>query len=140
MATGATFDVGVLADERLRLALEEQARSHQVEGRPVRVRGYRNLDEVELCPVLFVGRDKARLMRVILDHLEYVDPEYPMLTIGERDDFLGNGGVVRLVERADRIAFEVNLAAAGDAGLRVSSELLRLAERVIPAGGRSSMP
>jgi hypothetical protein len=132
LQAGEPFDIGVLGDERLRNSLAKLARSRTVRGHRIRVRGFRNLDEVELCPVLVVGEHKARLLRVIRDHLRYLDPRRAVLTVGEREDFLENGGIIRLIPLAERIAFEVNLAAAAGAGLEISSEMLRLAERVVP--------
>jgi hypothetical protein len=124
--------IGVLADEPLVQALARSARSGSAKGRAVEVRGFRNLDEVELCPILVVGRAKERHLRTILDHLRYLDPDLAILTVGENESFLDDGGMLRLVARDDRIAFEVNLRAAGAAGIRISSEMLRLADRVVP--------
>lgn len=35
------------------------------------------------------------------------------LTVGESDDFLERGGITNLARRAEKIALEVNLTAAG---------------------------
>lgn len=129
----APFVVGVLGDEPMRAALAEELagrRGHRLLGRPVAVRGFRNLDEVDPCPVLFVGRDKARLLTVVLDFLG----DGSVLTVGERDDFLELGGAVRLAEEPGRIAFEINLAAAERRRLRLSAPILQHARRVVGAG------
>jgi hypothetical protein len=87
---------------------------------------------VDPSPILVIGRGKARLLPVILEFLGGSDG---ILTVGEREDFAERGGVVRLVEKSDRIAFEINHEAARAAHLRIGSQLLRLAERVLPAAG-----
>jgi hypothetical protein len=128
----APFVVGVLGDEPMRAALAEELAGKRLGDRPIAVRGFRNLDEVDPCPVLVVGRAKARLLPVILEFLG----ESAVLTVGEREDFLELGGAVRLVEEPRRIAFEVNLAAADRRGLRLSAPVLQHALRVVGAAER----
>jgi hypothetical protein len=54
-----------------------------------------------------------------------------VLTVSDDDAFLGQGGLVQLVNLDNHVRFEVNLGAAQKAGFNISSELLRLAERVL---------
>jgi hypothetical protein len=54
-----------------------------------------------------------------------------ILTVGETRDFLGAGGMVSFLLQDEGLQFEVNLAAANQAHLRVSSRLLVLARRVL---------
>ena len=56
----------------------------------------------------------------------------PVLTVGDTAGFINSGGMIRFTERGRRIRFEINLAAAERASLRVSSRLLRLADIVRP--------
>jgi len=45
--------------------------------------------------------------------------------------FLESGGIINLLTDHDKIRFEVNMAAAQRAALRIRSRLLRLAVRVL---------
>lgn len=51
-----------------------------------------------------------------------------MLLVGDAEDFARNGGMVQFVLRDDKLKLIVNLAAVKDAGLKLSSKLLRMAE------------
>jgi hypothetical protein len=53
-----------------------------------------------------------------------------VLTVGESDDFLENGGMINLERRDRKVALEVNLAATGNARLKISSKLLSVASGV----------
>lgn len=53
-----------------------------------------------------------------------------VLTVGEADQFAVRGGVITFVKEANRLRFEINVDAAGRAGLRISSRLLQLARVV----------
>uniref|UniRef100_UPI00272E88B7 YfiR family protein n=1 Tax=Geoalkalibacter sp. TaxID=3041440 RepID=UPI00272E88B7 len=92
-------------------------------GRPVRVVFPENRDEIRACQVLFISRSEApRLTRRLAD-LE----GFPVLTVSDLDGFTEAGGMIGLLLHNNRIRFEINLAAAQQAGLSFSSKLLSLA-------------
>ncbi|MFZ5951020.1 MAG: YfiR family protein, partial [Candidatus Rifleibacteriota bacterium] len=54
----------------------------------------------------------------------------PILTIGDCPDFARSGGIIGLKVVKGKVRFEINLAAAEKAGLKISSQLLKLAVEV----------
>ncbi len=52
-----------------------------------------------------------------------------ILTVGESDAFLDKGGIINFVLEQGKVRFEINDRAAEEAGLKISSKLLRLAKR-----------
>jgi hypothetical protein len=59
-------------------------------------------------------------------------PQYnKLLTIGSTDDFVQAGGIIALVKRENRYSFDINLDSARQAGLRIETPLIRMANRVI---------
>lgn len=91
-------------------------------GLPYDVKEIATDQEVGACHLLFIphGADGAQALMARAGSL-------PVLTVGDAPTFLDQGGIIqlRIVER--RIRFEVDLGAAGRSGLRLSSQLLRLA-------------
>jgi hypothetical protein len=77
--------------------------------------------------VLFINSAQDRQERRILEALKGI----AILTVGESEDFLDNGGIICFVMHEDRVQFEISHKAAIEAGLRVSSRLLGVAKRVI---------
>jgi hypothetical protein len=55
----------------------------------------------------------------------------PILTVGHTPDFLENGGIINFLIENDKMKFEINLDAAEKDMLTISSNLSRLAKRVI---------
>jgi hypothetical protein len=53
-----------------------------------------------------------------------------VLTVGDMDDFVEFGGVINLTKSADKIRFQINLAAAKKAQLKLDLKLLKLASSV----------
>jgi hypothetical protein len=133
----APFVIGVLGDRQFAAELNREVADKKVQGRVVRMRNFLNLDEVDPCSVLVVGREKARLLPVIL---EYLQDWSGILTVGDTVDFAELGGVVRLVELPDRIGFEINRDAADHADLRLGAQLLRLADRLLPEPDEAPKP
>jgi hypothetical protein len=62
-----------------------------------------------------------------------------VLTVGETPDFLAAGGIISFAVEREALQFEVNLVAADNARLKISSRLLGLARRVVNrnAGAKS---
>src|SRR5947208_2904068 len=56
----------------------------------------------------------------------------PILTIGDTPGFAKSGGMINLILENNRVRFEVNVKAAKDADLNISSRLLALARIVQP--------
>ena len=59
----------------------------------------------------------------------------PILTVGDGEDFINEGGMIGLVEDGSHLGFEVNLQQLRNARLQVSAQLLKLAKNVKGGGG-----
>lgn len=57
-------------------------------------------------------------------------PEQPVLTISDAADFTARGGMIGLFTENHRLRFVINVYSAQRAGLRISSDLLKLAADV----------
>jgi uncharacterized protein DUF4154 len=53
-----------------------------------------------------------------------------ILTIGESKQFISQGGMINFIQRDVNIKFEVNATAFKQANLKISSQVLRIADRV----------
>src|SRR3979409_113476 len=92
-----------------------------------RLRWGTDLKDLKECKILFVGASE----RGHLDELMQVVKGLPILTVGETPGFAERGGVIRFVLEDNRVRFEVNVEAAHQAELNISSRLLTLA-KIIP--------
>lgn len=89
-----------------------------------------NAGKIGECQVLFVGAPADR--KHIAETLAGT-ASLPILTVGEADQFAENGGAIGFCTEDNKIRFEVNLDAAGKAGLKISAKLLALAKTVLGA-------
>lgn len=91
------------------------------------------LDSLAQCDVIyFVDFDKSR-HKTLLKGLA----EEHVLTVGNKNGFLESGGMVNMIEKDNRIKFEVNRPLSTVSGLSFRSQLLRHAVRTKPKRSRS---
>jgi hypothetical protein len=103
-----------------------------VHGRALKVRRLGKSQDFSGCHIVFFSESLTAGAAELLasTHLR------GMLTISDDEAFAGQGGIVTLVVRDRHVRFQVHLSAAQRAGFTISSELLRVADKVI--GGPSS--
>lgn len=94
-----------------------------VQSRELRVRRSVTPEELRGCHMVYVGEFEERHMLQILRAAAGL----PLVTVSDIDGFADAGGTIGLVEAGQRVQFEVNIASAQRANVRVSSQLLRLA-------------
>jgi hypothetical protein len=116
--------IGVLGENPFGEYLDQTVRGEQVEHRPLEVQRYLQVDEIKTCHVLFISRSEVHRLEKILVGLK----NRSILIVGDGDDFVQRGGMIRLATAQNRIRLIVNVEAAKAANLTISSKLLRSAE------------
>jgi hypothetical protein len=101
----------------------------RVNDRAIRVSLLNDHDDPRHCHLLFVDDPNEKQVSAILQRIGNA----PVLTMGESPQFTADGGVVRLYREGGRVRFEINIAQAERARLRVSSKVLALA-RIVRSG------
>ena len=76
---------------------------------------------------IYAGDREAQRASQIIEALA----SSPVLTVGERANFLEDGGNISLLVEGNKVRFEINLASAKQNALKISSKLLQLAKRII---------
>jgi len=95
--------------------------------RKVAIRHIAAIPAIKTCHILFIGDSEADRLGPILDAAGAVHA----LTVSDMPLFFRSGGMIALSTEQDKVRFSINAAAAERAGLRLSSQLLKLAVMVI---------
>ena len=85
-----------------------------------------DIKELRDCKILFVSASE----RAHIDELVQIVKGQPILTVGETPGFAERGGIIRFTVEDNRVRFEINVEAAHQAELTISSRLLTLARIV----------
>jgi YfiR/HmsC-like len=111
---------------------------HALDGKKVNARSFvikraRSVSELQRvlgpqkeCQILYVSSSEMPHLNEAIQMLKGV----PVLTIGETPGFAKSGGIINLILEDNKVRFEVNVAAAKEADLNISSRLLALARIV----------
>jgi hypothetical protein len=118
--------VGVLGADDLQAELADAVRGRTVGDRPVDVRRVRPGEGLAGLNVLFVGAAEHARIGSIARSAQ----GRGLLIVSESDDALDAGGTINFVVQDGRVRFEVALAAAERAGIKLSSRLLAVAQNV----------
>jgi hypothetical protein len=97
-----------------------------VRGHPLEVEQLWDPTRPTPCHLAFISAAEYRP----LDQVLALPALRSTLTVGDTPDFATQGGVIGLLMVDNKVRFEVNLRAARVKGLRISSQLLRLARTV----------
>lgn len=130
-STQSPFLICVRGDFSFGTSLAELSRGAAPHGRRVEVKWTHNDHELRNCQILFVSRSESKHYAKLLQAVEGAG----VLTVGETPDFLAAGGMISFAVEREALKFEVNLVAADNACLKISSRLLVLARRVVNRTG-----
>ena len=118
---GTTLSLCVLGDEVVQQAFALIDKK-QVGGRILSVRGTDDGRHLDPCQLLYVSADAENTALLFEE-----SRKRHILTIGETEDFLAQGGMVYLEMADPKINLHVNLDATQKAGVRISARVLKLA-------------
>jgi len=116
----------VLGQDQLTATLEPTVRKKLIQGRAVSVRRVAEHSQFSECDLAFIGFQSEKQVKATLAAAHFPG----VLIVGEMEHFAQMGGMVNLVIRSGRVAFEINTAAAEKEHLEFRSQLLRFARLV----------
>jgi hypothetical protein len=122
----APLVIGVLGEDPFGSALDDTVRGEIINQRPLVVRRFQRIEEVDHCHILFVSRSESKRLETVVAALR----GRTILTVGDTEGFALRGVMIRFITEKNRIRLRINLDAARAAALVISSQLLRPAEIV----------
>ena len=101
-------------------------RSKMVGNRKTVVKQISGIEEMNACHILFISDSERERLTPILETARKVH----VLTISDMGRFDRSGGMILLFRDGDKIRFSINAGAAKRAGIKLSSQILKLAVTV----------
>lgn len=124
---GNSFDICVIGKNPFSGALASTVAGESIDGKSIVMRNIAGMQEASQCRILFISSSEAGRLKAILIAARHLSA----LTVSDIPGFAPRGGMIGFVNQEGRVRFEVNVAPMGESGLTVSSELLKVATRVI---------
>lgn len=127
-----TFTICVLGNDPFGDVLDDTLRGSKMNGLPMVSKRVTYVRDAAGCQILFISSSRQDQLAADLIALR----GQPILTVSDIPDFVSRGGMVQFVLTEDRVRFEIGLPSAQNAGLKLSSQLLKVAVAV--RGGANS--
>ena len=115
-APGGQVTVGVLGNDPFGAALDGV----------MKVKRSKRVEDLKGCQIIFISKSEQGNIPGIIAALAGTN----VMTVGDSDGFVKQGGVIGFVIDGGKVRFEINQAAAKRAGVVISSRLLKLASKV----------
>lgn len=125
--SGDSFELCVLGQDPFGPLLDATVAGESINTRKIIVKRLPKLFEGASCNILYISSSEASRLGPILEAAH----RSGTLTVSDIPHFVDHGGIIGFIKQQDRIRFEVNRSAAEDSHLTLSSELLKVAFKVI---------
>jgi hypothetical protein len=123
---GGSFQICVLGMDPFGQTLDATLASETIGGKSVMAKRISKPQDVDGCRIVFISSSEESHLKDVLAALEKTS----VLTVSDIPGFSQRGGMIGFLLDGNRVRFDVNLAIAKEAGLTLSSELLKVATNV----------
>ena len=124
---GSPIAVCVFGRDPFGATLDQTLQGKTANDRTLVVRRATAAADLKRCHILFISSSEKKRMAETLQSLGGGS----VLTVGETEGFTEQGGMVNFTREQNKVRLEINPAAAARAGIRISSQLLKLARVVV---------
>lgn len=123
----STLTLYILGDDPFGTYLDA-IRGKLIKGKSVVVKKIDSPDALKNVGILFISSSEKEQLQDILKRISH----RPILTVGDTPSFAKRGVMVNFYIENNKIRFEINMEAAKLAGLKISSNLLKMSTIVTP--------
>lgn len=117
------FALCILGEDGFGETLDSLIANETLQGHKIVARRLSSVAAANNCQIVFLGQSEEPRLIKDLAALQ----KKPILTISSLPAFLERGGMIQFLLQNNRVRFAVNLSAAEQTGLALSSELLKVA-------------
>jgi hypothetical protein len=122
----APFVIGIVGNSPCTGVLESMVEQRRVGERRIEVHPVRSAAELLSVQLLYVGAGEEQALTTWSGRIDSL----PLVTVGESPEFASGGGAITLRRQDDKVRFEINVRSAEHSGVKLSSQLLKLAMAV----------
>jgi hypothetical protein len=122
-----SFEICVLGRDPFGAVLDSTVAGESIDSKKIIVRRLSGVQDASTCSVLFVSSSEDNRLAPTLAAAQHLG----LLTVSDMRNFAARGGAIGLVNDQGKIKFEVNREAAEQSHLELSSELLKVATKII---------
>ena len=123
VAMAGPLKIAILGHGDMATPLEELTRGKSINGRAIEVRQLKALTEADCCEILLIEHSELKHLKELAEALA----DKPVLSVCDCATGLRDGAMIAFRVFDETIRFQINQQAAEHAGLKISSQLLKVA-------------
>ncbi|MBT4503053.1 MAG: YfiR family protein [Gemmatimonadetes bacterium] len=116
--------IGIVGRDPFGQVIDQVVAQQTAQNRPLKVKRFKRVRDLEFCHLLFVPDSRTKDLKEILERLQ----GHPVLTVGESEEFIAEGGCIQFIIADATVRFEIGIESAESAGLKINSRLLDLSQ------------
>lgn len=117
------FEICILGKSDILDPLKKIAKEKFALGKPIKIRNIETLEEIGNPQILFISKYSNFEIQKILEKVK----NFKVLTVGEEEGLCYKGVSINFVIREENLKFEINEKSLREAGIKPSSQILKLA-------------
>jgi hypothetical protein len=118
------FTIGILGRDPFGSYIDEIVKGEKVYGHQISIQRYTDIRDLKYCNILFINLKDRNKVREVLESLKGKN----ILTVSDMPTFALDGGIIQFYNMKNKTRLRINIASAKNAGLNISSKLLRVSE------------
>ena len=122
--SNSCYTIGIAGSEEIFNDLDKLTNGRSVNGRKLRIQHIEKAEDARKCQIVYLGRGSEKLVGTVLEVVRH----RPVLTVGEHENFLAQGGMVHFAREENKVRMEIYLDASQEAHLIISARLLPIAK------------
>jgi hypothetical protein len=119
----APFVIGIIGVDPFGDYLDELVKDEKLDTHPIIIQRFDDISDVTNCHILYINTPQALQQQILLSKLTS-----GTLTVSDAGGFTKHGGNISFFKQDNKIRLEINVVAAKNARLDISSKLLSIAK------------
>ncbi|MEZ5673590.1 MAG: YfiR family protein [Thiotrichaceae bacterium] len=124
--TSQPFHICILGRDPFQQNIDTAAENEQIQGHPTVIKRLQRVQDAGNCHILFISDSERSRFKAILQALH----QLPILTVGDTDDFIDQGGMLKFYSDNNKIRLALDLGKIRAADIKPSANLLKIVKIV----------
>jgi len=117
------FKIGVMGQSDVKDKLVLILKGKKLYNREIEIIEIKNIDEITGCQILYISKNESDKLKQVVDRFAQSE----LLIVTEDKNMAAKGSCINIVEKEQKMRFEMNDSAIKKAGLKVANQLYELA-------------
>jgi hypothetical protein len=121
------FVITILGDSDVYDELLKIAQTRKAAGKSILVKRISSLPQLEKSQIIFLSQGNTNLLDKVIASVS----NFPSLIITDKDGLMEKGSDLNIIQRGEKIGYQVNESSLSKKGIKVSNAFVNMAEKTI---------